>query len=528
MFEDKTYKRCGCHGPLLHKRGPLKGTPKLDPAGNQLTGPLDKSCPLLNRRDHGSWYYSIELDTKVGGKRQRAVRGGFKTQKKAAAAAKTTYEQSRAGLKVLSKETLGNYMAKWLEGKQDLATTTVPGYERHIRLYISNYIGHVPLIELDADHIREMFKAINDENERRDAHRAQVEALAEDAQAKGLIWRQTPPGDARAEARAAWNEAKARLTAERKQLHRITDTPTQHRIKATLSSALEDAVKALKVVRNWAALVELPTYKRPKALVWTAIRVAEWARTGERPSPVMVWTPELTGAFLDAVAGDRLYPLWHLFALRGLRRGEGCALQWSSIDLEARTIHISHQVVAIASKVFKEDPKADSVRTITIDRETVELLRRWQAQQTAEREAWNEAHKDDLWKDTGAVFTKENGEPHHPDYLTHRFELLITKAELPPIRLHDLRHGTAGISNAAGMSMKDISELLGHSGIQITADTYTSVFPQFQHAQAEATLAVVPRANRVTPAAEAASKAADPTRRERAAKRKRIRVAVGV
>ena len=51
-------------------------------------------------------------------------------------------------------------------------------------------------------------------------------------------------------------------------------------------------------------------------------RVAEWRPNGRRPSPVMVWTPAQAGAFLDFTADDRLYPLWHLIAYRGLRRAE--------------------------------------------------------------------------------------------------------------------------------------------------------------------------------------------------------------
>ncbi|MCX4617006.1 MULTISPECIES: hypothetical protein [Streptomyces] len=62
--------------------------------------------------------------------------------------------------------------------------------------------------------------------------------------------------------------------------------------------------------KNWAQLVELPAVTRPKPLVWTPERVAHWKKTGEKPGPVMVWTPEQTGQFLDSVKGDRLYSLW--------------------------------------------------------------------------------------------------------------------------------------------------------------------------------------------------------------------------
>ncbi|MFE1771686.1 hypothetical protein [Streptomyces sp. NPDC059008] len=65
---------------------------------------------------------------------------------------------------------------------------------------------------------------------------------------------------------------------------------------------------------NAASYVELGPAKRPKAIVREEHIVEEWLRTGEKPSPVMVWTPEQAGQFLDFLAdtGERLYGLFHL------------------------------------------------------------------------------------------------------------------------------------------------------------------------------------------------------------------------
>ena len=109
---------------------------------------------------------------------------------------------------------------------------------------------------------------------------------------------------------------------------------------------------------NHAKYVELEeSGKPPKALMWTDEYVEAWRENRrernlvaldldaarerrnhsmiarleaqldkldeqERPSPVMVWTPEQTGEFLDGIQKDRLYPLYHLIAYRGTRRGE--------------------------------------------------------------------------------------------------------------------------------------------------------------------------------------------------------------
>lgn len=96
--------------------------------------------------------------------------------------------------------------------------------------------------------------------------------------------------------------------------------------------------------------------------------------------------------------------------------------------------------------------------------------------------------------ETGRVFIQENGELLHPANVTRRFVELYEEIGLPPIRLHDLRHGAATLAHAAGADLKDIQEMLGHSSITITADTYTSLLPETDRAIAEAAARLVPRA----------------------------------
>jgi integrase len=69
---------------------------------------------------------------------------------------------------------------------------------------------------------------------------------------------------------------------------------------------------------------------------------------------------------------------------------------------------------------------------------------------------------------------------------------LVAAADLPPIRLHDLRHGAASLT-AAGVDLKVVQETLGHSSITLTSDTYTSVYPAVAAAAADAAAALVPR-----------------------------------
>ena len=92
------------------------------------------------------------------------------------------------------------------------------------------------------------------------------------------------------------------------------------------------------------------------------------------------------------------------------------------------------------------------------------------------------------------MFTRENGEPLHPASITARFHELVVAADLPPVRLHNLRQGAASLMLAAGVDLKVFQGTLGHSSITLTSDTYTSVYPVVATAAADAAAALVPRA----------------------------------
>ncbi|WP_462203865.1 tyrosine-type recombinase/integrase, partial [Frankia sp. CcWB3] len=80
----------------------------------------------------------------------------------------------------------------------------------------------------------------------------------------------------------------------------------------------------------------------------------------------------------------------------------------------------------------------------------------------------------------------------HPEHLTNRFHTLIQEADLPPITIHGLRHGAATLALAAGADLKAVQELLGHSTIMITADTYTHILPDLAAEIARNTARLIP------------------------------------
>lgn len=460
---------------------------------------LGRACAKLRRpdgrwaRDHGIWGYQHELPRSRDGRRRPHRRIGFDS----AAAAQYAVDHVRAlleladptdpdqatligdviddatrnrvgppsveemrtrlrtGTPAAAPPTLADYLPGWLAGRRNLAEGTRRSYDAHIRLYLLPHLGPVRLDRLRLAHLNDMVDAVEDRNQLITAGRASTDP------------------DQRAAVRGM----------------RLIGPATLHRIRATLRKALNDAIRQGLTTTNPATHLELPAGRRPRPVVWTPERVARWQTTGIVPSAVMVWTPQQTGAFLDAAAGDRLYALFQLIAHRGLRRGEACGLHWTDLDLDNAALTVTWQIVQHGWATELKAPKTEgSERLIALDAGTVTTLRAHRHRQKQERLAAGS-----MWSDTGLVFTRTDGTALHPASVTDLFHTLTATAELPPVRLHDLRHGAATLALAAGTDLKIVQEMLGHSTITLTADTYTSVLPEIARAAAEATAAVIPR-----------------------------------
>ncbi|MGH8879893.1 MAG: site-specific integrase [Stackebrandtia sp.] len=476
-------KRCGCRTPDTGTR-------------------WGAACPRLRRGNgawhptHGAWHYQIELPPTLSGARRPLRRSGFASHTAAeserdhirallaipdpgdtytaaklgdliAHAARTkqpipTTQQARLAVHAprenLDLPTLADWLAEWLPGRRALKRNTRRSYESHIRLYLTPHLGEIRIDRLKAGHISDMYDAITERNEHIRAARTSDDP-AQRAAVKGA---------------------------------RTLTATSIHKLHGTLRAALNAAIRAHLITTNPAGHVELPPARRPKPLVWTAERVEHWRRTKNIPGRVMVWTPEQTGAFLDHAAADPLYALYHLVTFRGLRRGEACGLHWTDVDLTAGILTIRLQLLQYGWETDLDTPKTDgSEATVTLDTGTIAALTEHRAAQQHQRAAAGPA-----WHNTGLVFTRPDGRALHPADVTDRFRELTQQADLPPVRLHDLRHGAASLALAAGADIKTVQALLRHSTITLTADTYTSVLPQLDRTTAEAAAALVPRRDR--------------------------------
>lgn len=496
-------KRCECRGPDGKRLG--------------------ISCPQLSKRSHGSHEIHQELPVDKDGERRRFRRTGYDGSKEAQAALDRIraildlagddeeaqrrvgdllqglmksrgpipepVEVSRklgVGVELDGKMTISDWLDVWMASKKTRNTTN-NGYRSHIRVHLKPRIGHLRLDRLNVGHLVEMFDAIAEESEA-------IEAENQARRDQEARCRWSKPGRPPAAVRAQLAEERAKL-AEMKPYRKTNGAATRQSIRRTLRAALNAAIARQLITFNPAAHVEMTSGKRPKGLLWTDERVKRWRETGEKPSPVMVWTPAQLGAFLDAAEGDRLYAFFHLVAHHGLRRGEGVGQGWEDISFEGRMIRVSKEIVVDGWTPIETDPKTDdSASNVRIDSGTVEVLKAHRSRQLAERDARLAAGES--WTDTGKVFTQEDGTWLHPETVSETFRRIVAQTDLPPINLRDLRHGAAALVKAGGGDVHDAKVKLRHSTIVLTVDTYMELFEDYEDELTEKAAAVVPRARK--------------------------------
>ena len=449
--------------PYLHKGRPVPGVFQR----------CAKDCPRSRCKKDHKWAYDVELPPDAAGNRKRRIKGGFHTATDAVNARAALLKQHRDGLLPENgATTVATWLREWLVNQDEvrgLRDGTLVDYRRHVESYWIPEIGHLKLTDLRPQHVTNTLRAIRiDRDKSIKAATALKQQYAEQA----------------ATADEKRKEAGRKRPVKPKKIivPRPFSTSTALRVHSTLRSALNAAVRAQEIVRNVATLAELPR------------------ETHRRVKP---WTPEQLGGWLDAIAGERFYPLFHLAAYTGMRRGELCGLSWDDVDLEAGLVTIAWQITdlnyrkAVAAEKrgepipYRVRPKtADGEdRTIDIDAGTVAVLKAWRRQQVKERLKLGRAYRD---RDN-LVFTREDGQPLDPQLAYTTFKRLIRRNGLPEVPLHHLRHGAASIQIEAGIDIAVISKRLGHSRIGLTSDTYGHLIGTVGKTAAETAAAIVPR-----------------------------------
>jgi len=234
-------------------------------------------------------------------------------------------------------------------------------------------------------------------------------------------------------------------------------------IRNVLRTALNQALRWGLISRNVATLVDVPRIERPAVRVLSA---------------------EEANHLLDAARGERFEAVYSVGLALGLRRGELLGLTWRDVDVDGAQLRIIRSLQRIGGKLQLTETKTPkSRRTVPLPQYAVRSLRAHRVRQIEERLASGSDWKDG---DMDLVFANRTGGPIEPVNLHRAYKRLLSKAGLPSIRFHNLRHSAASLMLAQGVPLKTIQEILGHSSIAVTSGFYAHLGEQLKREAADA------------------------------------------
>ncbi|MHB0876907.1 MAG: site-specific integrase [Anaerolineae bacterium] len=189
--------------------------------------------------------------------------------------------------------------------------------------------------------------------------------------------------------------------------------------------------------------------------------------------------------FLDGCAaeGAKWHALFAALLLTGARPGELKALRWEDVDLAAGVLHIQRHVQRINGRgfVLGDTKTAGSRRSLAIGGDLMALLRKHRAEQNVAR-----LRLGPEWQDNGLIFPSETGNYLDQEQVRDVFARVCARAQLPRIRVYDLRHTSATLLLSTGVDLKTVSERLGHASPNLVLSTYGHTLPGAQTRASEA------------------------------------------
>lgn len=217
-------------------------------------------------------------------------------------------------------------------------------------------------------------------------------------------------------------------------------------VHATLRAALEHAFREEVVTRNVAKMVRV---ERPKP---------------ETKEPL---SPDEAGALLAATADDEDHALWVVMLMLGLRRSEVCGLRWDNVDLDNRTLSVTHSVQRVDGKLRELPTKTRrSTRTVPLPAMVHQALMTHRAATMPSSEYFPEPVY---------VFGTKIGTPMEPRNLTRKWVTLAERQGIRKVPLHGLRHACVSLLLAQGVHPRTVMEIVGHSAIEMTMNVYGHV-----------------------------------------------------
>jgi integrase len=241
-------------------------------------------------------------------------------------------------------------------------------------------------------------------------------------------------------------------------------------VHTILHKSLDQAVKEGLIYRNPAQGTTLPKNIKKKPVFWNTDEVDR---------------------FLDVAEKDRWFSVFYLELGTGLRRGELLGLKWEDIDFEEKTVTINRQLLQMVhGYTIHEHAKSEAGdRTVALPDDVIETLLFHKRRQDNEKVFCGNGYRDD-----GFIFAWPDGRPIHPKTFGKHFRELVKKAGIRYVSFHAAgRHTHATELLAAGATLSQIQDRLGHSRYQTTADFYAAVAKELQRDAADKAQAVLMR-----------------------------------
>lgn len=382
------------------------------------------------RRADGRWEAKVFVDTPDGRRRRISIYGS--TERAALDELGKILDQQRRGIPTpTTTSTVADYLNYWLEhiAQPSIRRTTYATYEGDVRIHIVPGLGKRKLKSLQPVHVREWLTGLQT--------KCQCCTQGKDV------------------ARAEKSIARCCALEPRQCCNQVLSANSIQHILRVLRAALQDAVDEELLSRNVARLVQLRVPATTRVRAFT------------RPEAIR---------FLHAAENHRLYALWAVALLMGLRRGETLGLRWQEVDLEAGRLIINRALHRVDGQLQLESVKTEgSAGALPIPRPLIAALTEHRVRQLSEQRTAGSA-----WRDTGLVFTTAAGGPIEPRNVNRMFRALCDKAEVPRLRFHDLRHSCATILFTMGVEPATVQKILRHSSITVTMGTYIEVIEGVQ------------------------------------------------
>ncbi len=184
-----------------------------------------------------------------------------------------------------------------------------------------------------------------------------------------------------------------------------------------------------------------------------------------------IYTPEQVARFLDLLNDEpiKYRAFFNLAIYSGFRRGELLGLEWKDIDFENNVISVRRTSCYTPDRgIYTDTTKTKmSQRTLKFPQQIMDLLKELREYQNDEALKFG-----DKWVETDRLFTKDNGEPQHPNTTYTWLERFCKRNNLPFYGLHSFRHLFASLLVNGGVDIVTVSGALGHSNVSTTSNIY--------------------------------------------------------